>query len=178
MKLQTIISSILLAAATTSPVFASGSHDGGHGHSNSDAHGHKTEHASPIGSPAKYAAGNRQVEVMLDDQMRFVFTPALETLKDGEAVTFIVRNDGKIDHEFSIGTADEQKAHMEMMKKMPDMKHHDNTTVSLSPGAESEMNWQFAGNEEVVFSCNIPGHYEAGMHHEAKIVSEVAANRQ
>lgn len=172
MKLKKITALILLL--TASGAFAAGTHDGGHGHSNSDGHGHKSEHASPIGSPAEYSPENRQVEVFLDDSMRFTFSPNLEALKSGEAVTFVILNEGKIDHEFSIGTADEQKAHMEMMKKMPDMKHHDNTTVSLSPGQEGEMSWLFSGDQEVVFSCNIPGHYEAGMHHEAMIVNEMA----
>ena len=173
MKLKTLTTLILVLTASSS--YAAGTHGDGHSDSNTDAHG-KT-HTSPIGDPASYSPENRQVEVALDDKMRFYFTPAMETLKEGEAVTFIIRNEGKIDHEFSIGTADEQKSHMEMMKQMPDMVHHDNTTVSLSPGAEAEMNWRFAGNEEVVFSCNIPGHYEAGMHHEAVIVSEVATTQ-
>ena len=160
MKLKILTASILLITTTSS--FAGSTHNEGGGN--------KNEHASPIGDPAKYSSENRQIEVVLDDNMRINFSPALDSLKDGEAVTFIVRNEGKINHEFSIGTADEQKSHMEMMKKMPDMKHHDDTTLTLVPGAESEMNWRFAGDEEVIFSCNIPGHYEAGMRHEARIV--------
>lgn len=131
-------------------------------------------HSSPIGGPAKYSPENRQIEVVLDDTMRFYFTPSLDSLKSGETVTFIIRNDGKMAHEFSIGTAEEQKSHMEMMKTMPNMKHQDDSTASLTPGAEGEINWRFAGDEEVVFSCNIPGHYEAGMHHEASIVGKMA----
>ena len=173
MKLKILAASILLI--TTSTSFATGTH--GDGHSNSSEDTHDNVHESPIGGPAKYSPENRQIEVAMDDMMRFYFTPLLDTLKDGEAVTFIIRNEGKIDHEFSIGTADEQKAHMEMMKKMPDMVHHDNTTVSLSPGAEAEMNWRFAGDTEVVISCNVPGHFEAGMHHKAMIVSEVASTQ-
>jgi uncharacterized cupredoxin-like copper-binding protein len=174
MKLKTLTASILLIM--TSPSFAAGTHGDGHRNDNKDIH--RNTHATPIGDPAKYSPENRQVEVALDDSMRFHFTPPLDTLKEGEAVTFIIRNEGKIDHEFSIGTADEQKSHMDMMKEMPEMVHHDNTTVSLSPGAEAEMNWRFAGKEEVVFSCNIPGHFEAGMRHEAKIVNQVVANAQ
>ena len=173
MKLKTLTTLILVLTASSS--YAAGTHGDGHSDSNTDTHGNT--HASPIGDPASYSPENRQVEVALDDKMRFYFTPAMETLKEGEAVTFIIRNEGKIDHEFSIGTADEQKSHIEMMEQMTNMVHHDNTTVSLSPGAEAEMNWRFAGNEEVVFSCNIPGHYEAGMHHEAVIVSEVATTQ-
>jgi uncharacterized cupredoxin-like copper-binding protein len=170
MKLKTLTASILLIM--TSASFASGTH--GEGHSDDITDSHENTHASPIGDPANYSPENRQVEVSLDDSMRFYFTPSLDALKEGEAVTFIIRNDGKMDHEFSIGTAEEQISHMEMMKKMPNMVHHDNTTVSLSAGAEAELSWRFAGKEEVVFSCNVPGHFEAGMHHKAMIVSELA----
>ena len=168
MKLKNLAASLLLL--TTTAVFAAGSHDGGHGHSDSEEHGHDDQHASSIGEATVYSPENRQIEVTLDDSMRFTFSPELASLKAGEAVTFIILNEGKLDHEFSIGTAEEQAAHLEMMKKMPDMKHDDDTTVSLSPGAEAEMNWRFSGDHEVVFSCNIPGHYEAGMHHEAMII--------
>jgi uncharacterized cupredoxin-like copper-binding protein len=171
MKLKTLTASILLITASTT--FAGGTHGDGHSDRNEEAH--SNNHASPIGDPAIYSPENRQVRVALNDMMRFYFTPPLDTLKDGEAVTFVIRNEGKIDHEFSIGTANEQQSHMDMMKKSPDMVHHDNTTVSLSPGALSEMNWRFSGDEEVVFSCNVPGHFEAGMHHKATIVSEVAS---
>jgi uncharacterized cupredoxin-like copper-binding protein len=172
MKLTTLTASILLISATS--VIASGTHDGGHGHTISDEHKHKNIQASPVGDPAEYALENRQVEVILKDTMRIEFFPALNELKDGEAVTFIILNEGKIPHEFTFGTAEEQSAHAEMMKKMPDMKHNDDTSVSLAPGAEAEINWRFAGEAEVVFACNIPGHFEAGMHHTSKIISEVA----
>lgn len=169
MKRQTLIASILLF--TASAAFAAGSHEEGYGHDDSDTYGHDNEHVSMIGEPAKYSPENRQIEVFLDDSMRFTFSPALETLKAGEAVTFIILNEGKLNHEFSISTAKEQIAHMKMMKEMPDMQHDDDSTVSLSPGEEGEINWVFNGDQEVVFSCNIPGHYEAGMHHEAMIVN-------
>jgi len=159
MKLKTLCASIILLAA--GPAFA----DAGHSAKKPGAA------KSPIGSLAKYSPDNRQVEVTMDDTMRFTFNPPLASLKSGEAVTFIIRNKGKIRHEFSIGTATEQQAHSAMMKKMPSMNHNDSTTVSLTPGADGEMNWRFEGDNEVVFSCNIPGHFEAGMHHEANIVN-------
>lgn len=168
MNLTTLIATILLIS--TNPAFAAGSHEGGHGHSNSDQHGHSNEHASPIGSPASANPENRQITVQLKDSMRFEFEPELTSLKEGQTVTFVVINDGKIPHEFSIGNAEEQQAHMAMMKNAPNMTHHDNTTVSLAPGEQAEMSWLFSGNDQVVFSCNIPGHFEAGMRHEANIL--------
>ena len=102
--------------------------------------------------------------------MRFVFSPEFEDLHDGEVIRFNVRNDGKILHEFSIGNAAEQMEHAKMMRDMPNMKHEDPNTVSLEPGASATITWRFKGQDTVVFSCNIPGHFEAGMHHDLAII--------
>ncbi len=103
------------------------------------------------------------------DSMRFVFDPELESLVAGEVVEFIVRNDGRIRHEFSVGNAEEQARHAEMMRKMPNMKHADPNAVTLDPGETGVVKWRFAGDDTVVFACNIPGHFEAGMLHRVKI---------
>lgn len=152
------------------PVFASGSHSGDDEHNNRNLNGHNNEHDSSIGEPTTYAAGNRQIDVYLKDSMQFAFNPALTSLKAGEPVTFMVINAGNIPHEFSIGTSEEQQSHMVMMKNMPNMMHHDKATVSLAPGEHAEINWVFTGEEQVLFSCNIPGQFEAGMHHEVDIL--------
>jgi uncharacterized cupredoxin-like copper-binding protein len=65
--------------------------------------------------------------------------------------------------EFSIGNAEDQVKHANMMQKMPDMKHSDPNTVSLAPGESAKLSWKFMGKDTVVFACNIPGHFEAGM---------------
>ena len=101
--------------------------------------------------------------------MRFIFEPDPGLLKHGETVEFIVRNNGSIKHEFSIGNAEDQVKHAAMMRKMPDMKHVDPNTVSLEPGETARLSWQFLGTDTVVFACNIPGHFEAGMNHFAEI---------
>jgi len=43
------------------------------------------------------------------------------------------------------------------------MKHNDPDTVSLAPGELAKLSWEFMGKDRVVFACNIPGHFEAGM---------------
>ena len=142
---------------TSAQVLAAGSSDHSHGHD----HGH-AEFA--VGGPAK-GEPDRVIEVSMVDTMRFVFDPAFDSLYTGEVVRFNVHNDGKVAHEFSIGNAAEQKQHAEMMRKMPNMKHDDPNTVSLAPGESASLTWRFKGDDTVVFSCNVPGHFEAGMHH-------------
>lgn len=111
----------------------------------------------------------RIINVSMKDTMRFEFAPSLDTLKDGEVVEFVIRNDGRIAHEFSIGNSDDQVAHAEMMRRMPNMKHKDPNTVAPEPGQTSRIRWKFSGEDTVVFSCNIPCHFEAGMGHSVKI---------
>lgn len=136
----------------------------GHG----DGHGDHDSTESAVGKSAKGMAATKTYQVTMLDSMEFKFsTPP--AIKKGDVVKFVVTNKGLINHEFSIGSASEQKAHGEMMKKMPGMVHEDGNTITVKPGQTKELLWQFAGNEEVVFACNVPGHFEAGMMHKTRI---------
>ena len=121
-----------------------------------------THKMSAVGKPVKHQKGVRLVQVDAEDKMRFVFSAPLN-LEQGEIVTFEVSNNGLIPHEFAIGNLKEQQDHQAMMRKMPNMRHQDGNSVSLAPGETRRISWQFSGDEEVVFACNIPGHFEAGM---------------
>lgn len=157
MKKLIAIFSLSLASAA---VFAGGTDDHAHGHGKA---------GFAVGEPTGDTP-DRVFEVSMRDTMRFVFRPDLEELHDGEVIRFDVRNDGKILHEFSIGNAAEQQAHAAMMRKMPNMKHEDPNTVSLEPGESASLSWRFEGSDTVVFACNIPGHFEAGMHYDIAIM--------
>jgi len=135
-------------------------------------HSHDAESFS-VGEPGK-GKPDRQIKVSMLDTMRFVFEPELKSLKHGETIEFIVTNDGAIQHEFSIGNAVDQVKHAEMMRKMPDMVHQDPNTVSLASGETARLSWRFMGNDTVVFACNIPGHFEAGMKHVLPITASSA----
>jgi uncharacterized cupredoxin-like copper-binding protein len=161
---------LLFAAATT---FAAGQHEGmdhnqmDHNtmdHSNMN-HGNMKHHgkmASAVGMPAPTEQATQTVKVSLSDDMKMQFSPALN-IKQGDIVRFVVTNTGQIPHEFSIGSIDEQDKHRAMMRSMPDMQHSDGTTVTLQAGETAELGWHFMGQNFVEFSCNIPGHAEAGM---------------
>lgn len=152
-----------LFLSTSNSVFAGGTSD--HDHSDSNNHGGSR---FSVGEPAN-ANIDRTISVSMLDSMRFVFTPSFEELHDGEVIEFIVKNDGSIVHEFSIGNAEDQIKHAEMMRKMPGMKHNDPNTASLEPGETAKLIWRFKGDDTVVFACNEPGHFEAGMRHDLKI---------
>jgi len=97
------------------------------------------------------------------DTMTYTFEPDLAVVGVGEIITFEVMNNGKINHEFSIGNQEDQKEHAEMMMKMPNMVHNDPNTVTVPPGESRSITWLFKGDDVVVFACNIPGHYQAGI---------------
>lgn len=124
---------------------------------------------SAVGMPAeKGAAPNKTITVHMMDTMKFNFSN-LAGIEEGDIVKFIVMNKGKITHEFGIGSVDEQVAHRKMMQAMPNMKHEDGTTVSVAPGQSKELVWQFLGDTTAQFACNVPGHFEAGMHAEVAL---------
>ena len=141
---------------------ASGTHEHGHGSGKFS-----------VGEPGK-GTPDRQIKVSMSDTMRFVFEPELNSLRYGETIEFVVINDGLIQHEFSIGNAEDQVKHAEMMRKMPNMDHEDPNTVSLPAGETSRLSWKFMGDDTVVFACNIPGHFEAGMKHVLPITDKSA----
>ena len=128
-----------------------------------ESHGHdENAHKSGVGQAGDEAAITKTVQVSLLDTMRFEFSPKL-SLEQGDVVKFVVTNNGKIKHEFSIGSESEQLEHRSMMRSMPNMTHQDANTVTVDPGQTMTLIWQFNGTEDPIFACNIPGHAEAGM---------------
>lgn len=125
-------------------------------------HHHGHEKKSSVGVPADPEEATKIIHVITKDSMRYEFNEIVKP-KSGEIIKFIVFNDGKINHEFSVGDTEEQKIHLEMMSKMPNMIHDDGNSITLKPGETKELTWKFSGINEVIFACNIPGHFEAGM---------------
>ena len=85
------IAIILIASLFTAAAMASGNHAGGHGHDE-----------ATVGEAGKAADVTRTVEVQMLDTMRF--TPASFAVKQGETIKFVVKNTGKLKHEFVLGT--------------------------------------------------------------------------
>ncbi|MGY0564704.1 MAG: cupredoxin domain-containing protein [Paraglaciecola chathamensis] len=161
-KINTWLLASLFTAIFSGSVFAAVD---GHG----DGHAMEGHKMSAVGMPAeKGAAPNKTITVHLMDTMKFNFSN-LAGIEEGDIVKFIVMNKGKITHEFGIGSVEEQTAHRKMMQSMPNMKHEDGSTVSVAPGQSKELVWQFMGEATAQFACNVPGHFEAGMHAEVAL---------
>jgi uncharacterized cupredoxin-like copper-binding protein len=141
--------------------------DQGHAHKDQgkQGNGHGNEGAShatsPAGAPGKARNVSRTINVRMLDSMRF--EPSSFKVKSGETVKFVVSNAGQLPHEFGIGTAEEQKAHAEMMLADPEMKHEDGSVITVQPGKAGTLIWRFGKAGEYEVGCQVPGHYPAGM---------------
>ena len=148
------------------PVPLSALADAGHG-----SHGgHASHEAAPFGQPAKAEQATRTVEIVLGD---LYYSPASIEVQAGETVRFVLKNEGKLPHEFSLGDAASHAEHQKQMLAMQQMGHNmvheDASTASVEPGGQAELTWTFAKAGELQFACNIPGHYQAGMVGQVKV---------
>jgi uncharacterized cupredoxin-like copper-binding protein len=119
------------------------------------------------GDPKKVV---RTVKVDMSDKLRF--TPASLTVKQGETVKFVVRNSGRLMHEMVLGTMQELKEHAAMMQKHPTMEHDEPYMAHVAPGKTETMVWQFSKAGEFYFGCLVPGHFEAGMIGEIRVLAK------
>jgi len=155
-----------IAAATLSLIALGAAH----------AHGEKA-HAKKAGPVVKEQkewgiAGDaksvtRTVEIHMLDTMRF--TPDRIDVKQGETIRFVHKNDGKIMHEFVIGTKKELDEHAALMQKFPNMEHDEPYMVHVAPGKTGVVVWTFNRPGDFDFACLIPGHYQAGMVGKVKV---------
>lgn len=148
-------SGVLLA---TTAATAAGNHAGGH------------HHESPIGKPGVASKVSRTIEVDMNSGMRF--QPSDIRVQQGETIRFVLKNTDSVKHEFSLGTPQELLEHYEVMKKFPDMEHDEPNKISLAPGKQGEVIWQFTKAGAVDFACLHVGHFDAGMKGVVKVAAK------
>ena len=155
------VSVALLALALSGAAWATGNHAGGHSHASSD---------TAIGKPGVAAKVTRTIAVDMADNLRY--TPSNIRVKRGETIRFVITNSGQTKHELSLGTEKELLEHLEVMKKFPDMEHDEPNKLTLAPGKQGEIVWQFTKAGPVHFGCLMPGHYEGGMKGLVQVVAK------
>ncbi len=131
----------------------------------SSAHGKKNtavkKEQKPWGIAGDAKAVKRTIEVGMTDTMRF--TPERLTVRQGETVRLVIRNNGKMLHELVIGTRKELDEHAALMLKFPNMEHDEPWMAHVNPGKTAEIIWNFNRAGEFEYACLIAGHYQAGM---------------
>jgi uncharacterized cupredoxin-like copper-binding protein len=124
-------------------------------------HSHDSFAFGEPGNPKKTA---RIVEVsMKETDGRMVFIPDKIEVRQGERIRFKLKNAGELDHEFMLGTPEDNKKHAALMQKFPEMEHDDPNGKSLKANDTSELVWVFSKPGTFEFACLHPGHYESGM---------------
>jgi uncharacterized cupredoxin-like copper-binding protein len=106
-------------------------------------------------------AVKRTVSLTMTDTMRF--TPDRIEVREGDTIRIVVKNDGKLLHEFVLGTKKELDAHAALMLRFPTMEHDEPYMAHVAAGKKGEIVWTFNRAGEFDFACLIAGHYQAGM---------------
>ena len=79
----------------------------------------------------------------------------------GDTITFVIRNDDPIDHEFIIGGAKVHAQHEEGKQR-----HHHGAVpgeISVPAGTTRRTTFTFSDDGSVEYACHLPGHYDYGM---------------
>ena len=97
-------------------------------------HSHKTFAAGEPGDPKKPVARTVEVTMQETDDAKMLFKPNRVEVKRGEQVKFVLKNVGKVDHEFMLDSVANNAKHKIAMEKNPDMEHDDPNGKRLAPG--------------------------------------------
>ena len=137
------------------------------------------EDSFSFGGPGKASDVTRTIVIDMTDT---AFDHKSIKIKSGETIRFKVVNKGELLHEFALGTPEMNKDHEGEMTDMMDsgmmtatnvnytmmqakgVEHDDPNAVVVEPGKSADLIWHFEGKDNIEFACNVPGHYEAGMH--------------
>ncbi|WP_344802603.1 cupredoxin family protein [Allohahella marinimesophila] len=113
------------------------------------------------GLAADPGTADQTITISMSDDMRF--SPEKLSVREGETVTFKIRNEGEMMHEFVLGTEETLAEHAALMVKFPGMEHSEPYMVHVPPGETGEVNWTFNKSGHFDFACLIAGHYQSGM---------------
>jgi uncharacterized cupredoxin-like copper-binding protein len=117
------------------------------------------QHAFGVqGDPKK---AGRTITMSMDDSMHYSHSSI--DVRQGETVTFVIANKGKLMHELVIGTDAELKQHAELMRRNPTMEHEEPYMAHVKPGSTQRLTWTFNRPGSFMYGCLVAGHFEAGM---------------
>lgn len=100
-------------------------------------------------------------EVTLHDTLQM--EPNQLSVPAGQAITFVVTNDGVLDHEFFVGDELAQAGHAQEMATMGGMAHDESMGIGLKPGETKELIVSFEKTGQLIAGCHVNGHYAGGM---------------
>lgn len=123
----------------------------------------RVEATEPVGALSKSGCDEKKLST-LGKGYRIEETPIGFDVNQGETVRFAVINNGKLSHEFVLGTKPVLDRLAELVAKSPNEVDHDRADrLHVEPGTTGERFWNFNRAGEFTFACLFAGHYQAGM---------------
>ena len=122
--------------------------------------------------PTSVAAGTTAEPRIIDVELtEFAFTPDSFDVEVGETVTFVVTNNGVVEHYFELSNDHEVEEHLASghAEHQEDLdieleEEAEELILELAPGATGELTVTFEDTTTLTaIVCLIPGHYDAGM---------------
>jgi uncharacterized cupredoxin-like copper-binding protein len=110
-----------------------------------------------IGKPGIPANVTRTIEIEAYENR---FSPSEISVTEGDTIRFIVRNTGKKKHEMMIDTMKHLRDHHKMMRLHDHGEHDEPNQITLKPGEQKELIWQFTRSGVIDFACPLPGHFK------------------
>ena len=162
-----VLPAAILAVLASGPVGTANAHSDPVKAKNADA---VVKEQTAWGIAGERSAVDRTITSAMLDQMRF--SPDRIEVKQGQTIRFVLKNGGKLMHEFVIGSKEELDAHAALMKKFPKMEHDQPYMAHVAPGKTGEVIWTFNQPGDFNFACLIEGHYQGGMIGTIKVVAK------
>ena len=167
----TLLSAVASAALLLAPLLACAHGDAAH----APAAGPVSKEQKAWGIAGDAKAARRTIEFTMSDAMRF--TPDRIEVKQGETVRLVLKNEGKLLHEFVLGTKKELDEHAALMLKFPNMEHDEPYMAHVPPGKTGQIVWTFNRAGDFDFACLIAGHYQAGMVGKVKVIAATTTTK-
>ncbi|HKJ94217.1 MAG TPA: plastocyanin/azurin family copper-binding protein [Gammaproteobacteria bacterium] len=149
-----LMTTLTFTMAAAPGAFAGAGHGGEHGD-------HETTVSGHAGKPSEV---DRTIAIAAHD---IRFDRKRITVQPGTTVRFVITNRGDLVHDFTLGPLPVQRAHRREMADMTvegGAAHHaDANAVMIEPGETKTLIWTFGRGADLLFGCNVPGHFEAGM---------------
>lgn len=114
----------------------------------------------PYGRPGNAAEVTRTVNLDLPETMKL--TPNELAVKQDETIKFAIRNSGKAAQRVALGTQDELKDSIAMLKKFPKMEMKQANQVEVKPGETAVLVWKFTQAGNFNFACLATACLQAG----------------
>jgi uncharacterized cupredoxin-like copper-binding protein len=124
------------------------------------AHAHPGGHGDPLPPSRDFvpAPPARTVAIEMTDRG---CNPSEVVAAPGETIRFASRNSTKVVRDLALGSAEELKAHAEIVRKFPGMQSGKGARVSVTPGESAELVWKAPNRGRLAISCAAPGQFEA-----------------